>query len=421
MGTCRLAQLRREAGYTQQSLVAEIIREARRLGIAASATVRTVRRWEREVPPPLPHPGQQAVLEAIFGLPPAEMGFDVPTHRGQHVSPILSDDEDVQRRKFVTGSGGVAAAALLPELPGPRVGTADVQRFRAGLAELYRIDHARGSVPALAQAGRLQEEINRGLGQGSYTARVGTELQTLLAQLHGHRAWFSYDAGRIDEGRAHCMEALTVAQFADDPMLQVRVLGSFVLLALKAHRVWEAASAAQHASVLARRAGAGATVHLVIALREANVTTQAGDLSGARRALSRAVSFQGRADQDDAVPAWAKFAGPVEIDYATADMYLRAGQPARAVPFLRSATSGINGDYARNSATYRAKLAGVLLAAGEVEEACNEMNAVFGASMGISSPRLLQKVQAFRQKAKHIDSAAVRDCTMRINEMMRAG
>ncbi|MGW2600360.1 hypothetical protein [Streptomyces klenkii] len=414
----RLTQLRQAAGYTQASFVMAFTEEATRLGTAASLSERQLRRWERETPPPLPHPGQQVVLEAMFGVPLAEMGFEVPKHRMSVAAPISSAG-DVKRRTFVAETGALAAAALVPARPGPRIGAADVACLREALDALYETDHTTGSVPALTQAQRLEGEITRALGAASYTSRIGRELQTMLAELHGHRAWYGYDGGRIAEGRAACMEALAAAQLVDDLLLQVSVLETLVLLAVKADRTWEAASAVENAHRLATRAGAGPTVHLVIALRDANIATHAGDLSGARRALSRAVNHQGRAASDTEVPNWAQFAGPFEVDYAMADMYVAAGQPKRAVPFVRAAVRGISGDLVRNSASYRVKLAEVLLDAGEADEACAEMNRVLDACAGISSPRLVRKVLAFRQSAAHVDSRATRACAERIHEMLR--
>ncbi|MFJ3975629.1 hypothetical protein [Streptomyces sp. NPDC090021] len=410
-----LARLRRAAGHTQETFVKAFRQESARLGVAAAVSVRQLRRWESETPPPLPHPGQQAVLEAMFGMPLAEMGFDVPGHRVTVAAPI-SDAGMVTRRTFVADAGALAAAALLPAAPGPRIGTADLGRLRERLDGLYQTDHTAGSVPASTQAERIEAEITRALSGASYTAGVGRELQTMLAELHGHRAWYGYDGGRIAEGRAACMEALAAAQLVDTPLLQVSVLETLVLLAVKASRSWEAASAVENAYRLATQAGAGATVHLVIALRDANVATHAGDLSGARRALSRAVSYQGRADADTDVPNWAKFVGPFEVDYATADMYVRADQPKRAVPFLRAAVRGIGGGLARNSASYRVKLAGVLLAAGEVDEACAEVGGVLDTWGGIASPRLLGKVHDFQRAAGVVDSPTARECVARIYE-----
>lgn len=415
-----LTRLRKAAGHTQESFISAFFEEATRMGVRASLSVRQLRRWERESPPPLPHPSQQRVLEAIFGVPIAEMGFDVPRHR-LTVSAPVSDPETVKRRTFVADVGALAATALVPERPGPRIGTADVARLRKRLDALYRTDHTIGSVPAMAQSHRIEEEITGALSSASYTGRVGRELQTLLAELHGHRAWYGYDGGRFGQGRTSCLEALTAAQLVGDSMLQISVLETLVLLALKAERSWEAAGAVENAHRLATRAGAGHTVHLVIALREANVATRLGDLSGARRALSRAVNHLGRADTDYEVPKWARFVGPFEIDYATADMYVQARQPKRAVPFLRAAVRGFGGDLARNSASYRAKLAAVLLDAGEVEEACAEMSAVLEACTGIRSPKLLGRILEFQRMVMRVDSAEARECGERIQESVSEG
>ncbi|MFV2119475.1 hypothetical protein ACE14D_13925 [Streptomyces sp. Act-28] len=420
MDVKRLAELRRGAGYTQKSFVAAFGQEAARSRVRTSISVRQVRRWECEDPPPLPHESQQVVLEALLGVSLAEMGFEVPPHR-MSVSAPMSGAGGVRRRTFVADVGVLAASVLTPAGPAPRFGSADVARLRVRLDGLYRTDHMVGSVPAMSQARRIEKEIMDVLGSATYTGPVGRELQTMLAELHGHRAWYGYDGGRVEEGRAACMEALAAAQLVDDPLLQVSVLETLVLLAVKGGRTWEAASAVENAYRLATRAGAGHTVHLVISLRDANVAVHAGDLSGARRALSRAVSHQGRADTDGEVPNWARFAGPFEVDYATADMYVRAGQPERAVPFLRAAVRGVGGDFARNSAAYRVKLARVLLAAGEADEACAEMSAVLDGCGGISSPRLMGKVEQFRRAAAGVDSTLTRECVERIREIARGG
>lgn len=416
----RLAELRQAAGYTQGAFVAAFTREAARLGIDASVSVRQLRRWERESPPPLPHPGQQAVLDALFGIPLEEMGFDVPAHR-RAVTAGMGDDGEVKRRAFVTGSGMIAAAAILPEPRGPRIGTSEAAVLRARLTDLYTVDHRSGGIPAKARAQELERQITRALSSSVYTARVGRDLQTMLCEIACHRAWFGYDSGPPEEARAACMEAMTAAQLIDDPLLQVRALNTLSLLSVNAGRMWEAASAIENAYSLARRAGAGSTVHLVISLREASAATHAGELQGARRALSRAVSYQGRTDNDRDVPRWARFAGPVEVDYATAAYYAREGHAARAVPFLRSAVAGLGGGYTRNTAWYRARLAQTLLATNEVEEACQEMTGVLDACGGVSSARLRRRLHAFERAAIRIDAHKTRDAVERIRETTRAG
>lgn len=416
----KLASLRGMAGYTQATFVAAFAREAARLSIGASVSVRQLRRWESESPPPLPHPSQQVVLEAMFGLPLAEMGFDVPSHRYSTVERI-GDDGEVKRRSFVTGSGAVAASAALPSRQGPRVGASEVAAFHARLADLYTVDHQSGGIPAKARAAQLEQEITQVLSRSIYTSRVGRALQAALSELHSNQAWYGYDSGPIGQARTAAMEALTAAQLIGDGLLQLSALETLVLIDIKADRLWEAASAVEFAYDVARRSGAGPTVHLVVALREANVATQAGDTTAARRALSRALSYQSRADTDTDVPHWARFAGPIEIDYATADMYVAAGEPRRAVPFMRAAVDGLARGYARNTAWYRSKLACTLLDAGDIEEACAEMGSVLDVYEEIGSDRLTRRMRAFDKTAIALDTAMTHDMSARIHEVVRGG
>lgn len=410
---CVLAQLRAEAGYTQASFVRAISAEAARLGIDASVSIRQLRRWERESPPPLPHPGQQAALESVFGIPLAEMGFDVPVHRTAGVDAEGQAGE-VKRRTFAADVGALAAGALVSREAGSRIGAADVERLRGQLHSLYRTDHTAGSAPAQVRAQAVERGITQALSSDSYTSAVGRDLQGMLSELYSLQAWLGYDGGPVDQARTASVEALTSAQLTGDPMLHISALETLVLLSVKANRVWEASSAVDYAYRLADSAGAGPTVRLVIALREANVAIHTSDLGSARRALSRGMSLLGRMDADTDVPPWARFAGAGEVDYATASMYLRAQQPRRALPFLRSAVGGLESGYTRNSAWYRAKLARVLLQAEEIEEACAEMHAVLDTHDGISSPRLLRRMEAFRERAVGYDTAATRDCAARI-------
>lgn len=412
---CVLAQLREEAGYTQASFVQAFAAEAARLGIDASVTIRQLRRWERESPPPLPHPGQQAALESVFGLPLAEMGFEVPGHRTAGFDAVGQAGE-VKRRTFTADVGALAAGALVSRQAGSRIGANDVDRLREQLHSLYRTDHTAGSAQAQVRAQRVEKGITQALGNGSYTSGVGRDLQGMLSELYSLQAWLGYDGGPVDQARIASVEALTSAQLTGDPLLHISALDTLILLSVKANRTWEASSAVDYAYRLADSAGAGATVRLVIALREANVAIYTNDLGNARRALSRGMSFLGRMDSDTDVPPWARFAGVGEVDYATASMYLRAGKPHRALPFLRSTIGGLGSGYTRNNAWYRAKLAGVLLQAEEVEEACAEMHAVLDTRDGISSPRLMRRMQTFRQRAADYDTATARDCAARIRD-----
>ncbi|MFI7275089.1 hypothetical protein [Streptomyces sp. NPDC049879] len=425
-GTSRLAALRRSAGHTQTSFVAAFLAESRRLGITATLTVRTLRRWETEAPPPLPYPGQRAVLEAMLGMPLPEMGFVVPeTRRHSAPGPGIGDDEDMRRRTLVAATGGIAAGALLPDLPqaGTWLAAADVGRLRRALGTLYELDHRRGGIPAQARARALEDRITHALNGTVYTAAVGRDLQIMLAEIAAHRAWFAYDAATggghgLGGARAAADGAITAACLVDDPLLQIRALASLSLIAVEAGRSWEARSAVERAWSLAETTGAGATIRLVVSLRESNAAVHTGDLLLARRALSRAATLVGRMDRDQEVPRWARYAGQVEVDYATGAWHRRAGRPAQAVPFLRSAVRGLGTASARNTSWYRARLAQALVEAREVEEACAEMHAVLDGCGQVASRRLRGRLAAWARAVGTTGSLAAAEPVSRIQDLL---
>ncbi|MFJ6216728.1 hypothetical protein ACIQGZ_25870 [Streptomyces sp. NPDC092296] len=406
MARSNLAHLRRAAGHTQESFLADFTQWAHRIGANAAVGVRQLRRWEGEDPPPLPHPGQQDVLEAMFGVPLAEMGFTVPQHRHRPVARVR-ETGPVRRREFIADLSGLAAAAAL-SAPGPRVGMDQVRDLRGRIDGLYRTDHASGGQSARQQAHGLLEHIGERLTGSLCTERVAVQLHAMLGEIHCHLGWLCHDAGRDSEARSSVLEAMAAARMTGDAQLEMRALSTLSLLAVDRHQPWEAASAVGAAQDLASR-HAGPGVRLVLSLREARATLAAGDLTGSRRALSGSIALHDRAAEEPDAPRWVRFAGPVEIDYATGTHYLQAGQPKAAVPFLRAAVDGLAVGYARNTALYRARLASVLLQAGEVEEACAQMATVVAGADALTSARLTSRITVFRQAVSGIDTAAARD------------
>ncbi|MEY9847740.1 tetratricopeptide (TPR) repeat protein [Streptacidiphilus sp. BW17] len=400
----RLSDLRRDAKLTQEQFVVSFGLMAEELDVAASVTVRQLRRWEGPNPP-LPQPTQQVVLEAMLGVPLEEMGFDVPPQR-------RTTGEEVQRRQFVIDVAAVAGAAVLPRPGGRRVGASDVERLRETAVGLYRIDHTQGGAAARAHAVRLLGRIDRNLTQGSYLERVGRELHALVGTVHSHLAWLDHDGGQPAAARAACTEALASARLVGDRLLEIRALDALSLLAVEQGRPWEAVAASRASGDLARTAGA--RVRTIVSLRQARALGTAGDHAAARRALTQALRWQERSDTDTDAPAWTAYSGQREVDYATAAWYVDAGHPGHAVPFLRSVLAQLSDGYSRNRALYRARLAEVLLAAGEVEEACAEAISSAEAAQGMTSARLAERLRTVATVAEQVDTAAARDCVERL-------
>ncbi|MER8102372.1 GNAT family N-acetyltransferase [Kitasatospora sp. NPDC094016] len=99
---------------------------AHRTDVRGEVTVRHLRRWESPSPP-LPHPGQQAVPEALLGVPLDELGFTVPPERARRIPSGGCQEGAVQRRRFVVDVGVLLGASVLaPAQTGRRIGAADV-------------------------------------------------------------------------------------------------------------------------------------------------------------------------------------------------------------------------------------------------------------------------------------------------------
>lgn len=138
--------------WTRRDLIEEFSRAAHRLGYRGlTITERQIQRWESSSPP-TPHPAQARVLEAVFGLSLAELGW--LRYKGTDLGDLrdwtpastidsyfLSASEDMKRRQFIMTGPALSAFAfkylssrdwpverLLPQ--NPKVGACEVEVLR---------------------------------------------------------------------------------------------------------------------------------------------------------------------------------------------------------------------------------------------------------------------------------------------------
>jgi hypothetical protein len=401
---------RRACGWTQQALIREYRTTAERLSLPGALTERTVARWEG-ADPPLPRPAAQSVLEALFGVPLHELGFAVPTQRR---SPA------VDRRRFLGDAGALTAAAVLAAAAdghGSRVEGGHLRAIDEAMERVYVLDHGAGSRAAQRAAHELAGRITALLSRGSYLDTVGRSLQASLGAVTGHLGWLGYDAGQPDAARSHCLEALHLARMTGDRALEARSLATLSLVALEQGRDWEARSAASTAWDTAR-GWADPTVRAMLGVREAGALSQAGDHTGARRALSQATANFDRSADGSGSPRWARFFGAGELNQATGAYYLAAGRPTAAVPFLQATLRELGPSYTRNAASYRAKLALALLAAGSVDEACAEAEEVCAWLDRVESAKILARLREFRTLAAGTGARCATQTIERIDRVL---
>ncbi|MFJ2781530.1 hypothetical protein [Kitasatospora sp. NPDC087315] len=181
MGVSALAGLRRAAGYTQETFVVAFAALAAQLGVQAAVSVRQLRRWEAP-DPPLPHPGQQEVLEALLGVPLEELGFQMPVERRSTHRPG-GHHGGVKRRRFVVDIGAVLGAAAPPAARPGRRG----RRTNLAVAGDRRRRPRREMVRARNHPGpRHQTRPDGGAGPGEIAAiEIYSGLPTAPAVGHG--------------------------------------------------------------------------------------------------------------------------------------------------------------------------------------------------------------------------------------------
>jgi transcriptional regulator with XRE-family HTH domain/tetratricopeptide (TPR) repeat protein len=399
------------AGWTQRALIREYQAVAERLSLPGALSERTVARWEKE-DPPLPRPAAQTVLEALFGVPLHELGFQVPAQRRS---------ADLDRRRFLEDAGSLTVVAAVGGMHAAETSRVDAGHLRAvddAIEQVYLVDHTRGSGAAFPLAHRLAERVTWTLGHGTYLESVGHRLHSVLGATTAHLGWLAYDNNELDQARAYCLEAITAGRLTGDRYLEASAMANLSLIAIEQHRAWEAVGAAQ-AAWRAVGAVGGATVRAMLCVREADAAGAAGDLSAARRALSQATTNYDRTGRDEP-PRWAAFFGPAELDQATAGYYLAAGRPGSAVPYLRQTVRTLGGGYERNSAHYRVKLALALLAAGDADEACAEAVVACDWLDQVESAKVLARLRDFRDQAALSDASCATDTVARIDAALGA-
>lgn len=151
---------------------------------------------------------------------------------------------DVSRRDFL-GGATVAASALVepsrdwlitPPDPvvaragGPRVGPADVAAIRATTEMLVDLDHRFGSGHVRPVVVHYLNSVVSGLLSGGYREETGRQLFAAVARLTELAGYMAVDTGQPGLAQRYYIQALRLAQAADD-----RGYGGYVLAASMSH------------------------------------------------------------------------------------------------------------------------------------------------------------------------------------------
>ncbi|MCX5377655.1 helix-turn-helix transcriptional regulator [Streptomyces sp. NBC_00091] len=391
-----LRRLRREGGRTQEELAADL--SARRGYPLEQATVS---RWENEER--LPDPASRALLSAEFGVPEQELKRAVQLARRlrrQQPSHERQDDEeqDVERREFISVSAGAAIQPSLLLRPGRRLG-ADVPRHLAQrTARLRRLDDFMGGGDTYLMYARELSATTKLVGEGVYTEGVGRELQGLIAEQAQLAGWAAYDTGMYGEARSHYMTALAASKAAGARSLEGNSL------AFLAYLEWATGGRAGVTYAQAGwemvRSDAHPVVRALLADRLAWQYAMSGRAQEADYALSLATEAI-HAQAGSPAPDWAYWVDHDEILIMTGRCWTELHRPLRAIPALEDALGRYDDTRARDKALYMSWLASAYLDAGEVEHATAITSRVLDLSAGLASTRPAERI---RMMLKRLES-----------------
>ena len=216
----RLREYRERFGWTQDELISEIHRRAIARGdpVAPGLDQPTLSRHENGRTRPSPRNRELYCL--VYGATPDELGFRLALPAG------TSEDEDVNRREFLTGAAGLAASAALPAMPAPRLGLSDVERLRESVTQLYTLDQLHGSGAVYALTTRTYDRLRGLVERASYDQATGQAVRELAGQTADHAGWLAFDAGRHDDARGWWLEAMHWARLADSDSVAVGAMAS---------------------------------------------------------------------------------------------------------------------------------------------------------------------------------------------------
>ncbi|SHF58016.1 transcriptional regulator [Streptoalloteichus hindustanus] len=261
------------------------------------------------------------------------------------------------------------------------VRTADLAVLRATTASLAELDHRFGSGRLRPVVVHYLDSVVSGLVAGSYGEASGRQLLGAVARLTELAGYMAVDTGQPGLAQRYYIQALRLAQAADD-----RGLGGYVL-ASGMSRVALQLGSPQEAVQLARAAQEGTrarstpTVAAACHAAEARGHALLGDARACQQAIGKAVAVLEHGDPDshpgsglgsglDGEPDWA---GHVDHAYLAEELARCSAdlqQRDTAARWAQEALRGCPPDRARRRALRLLLVASTQLRLGEVDLSC---------------------------------------------------
>lgn len=279
-----LGELIAEAGLSRKALARRVVVRGRAVGLSLSYDHNSVRRWLDGEQPQDPVPdliaavltegvGRQVLphhcgLAASAGVTDLGLEFGLTWVDGVEPAAALWRGDVERRRHLRELSYAIPAYPLatmrwltLAESASPessglrRVGRAEIDGVRGMTATFAELDNRLGGGRVRTAVVQFLHNEVSSLLCGTYSETMGKELFAATAELTKLAGWMAYDDERHGLAQRYLIQALRLAETADDHALSAEILAAMSHQATYVGRPSDAVDLARAAQVAARQTG----------------------------------------------------------------------------------------------------------------------------------------------------------------------
>ena len=418
----QLAEVMRRANCSNTNLAARVRRLAQENGTELRCTHVDVKRWLDGV---LPRPATARFIAAALGrkaglrvslddigmrssASPAtlESWLDYPEHGSAAVQRLLGlTRRELAEDMLLLGAALVPAAWPQPMLawllsrPEPlpirdgaqiSVGESDVRAIRTTTQLFMKMDFQFGGGHARAALAQYFAREVCPLLEGRFTEPVGRALFSAAAEVAQLLGWTAYDIGRHGLAQRYLIQALRLAQAADDRMLGGRLLSNMSHQATYLGNFSQAVQLARAAQEGSKCVASATTMAMFVAM-EARAHAGNNDDKACSRALREAERFfERRQTSDD--PQWIAYFDAAELAGEGAHCFRDLRNPRITQEFVARAVGLCDPSYVRTLAFVRLVHAASFIHQREPGQAVEVAKEAIGLAGSLKSNRYLRYI-----------------------------
>ncbi|SCL35159.1 Helix-turn-helix domain-containing protein [Micromonospora pallida] len=273
---------------------------------------------------------------------------------------------------------------------GRRVSAETVDRIERRVWQLRRLDDHIGGAETYAMVAAELDVTAGLLREGTHSEAVSRRLLVVVADLCQLAGFVAEDAGRAVDARRYYLAGMRAAHAAGDAASAANCLSTLSYLEASVGDRREAVTLARSAYAGGRQR-AEATGRALLLERVAWAHARVGEAGLAERALG-AVEETYPTRDPDAVPPWAYWLTPDEVEIMAGRVWTELRRPLRSVPILERVTARYGQEVPRETSLYLTWLAEALVQAGEVEQATCSAGRALDMARRAQSHRAVRRV-----------------------------